>query len=78
MWRTNSNERYPGHSSSTVDQNAAVFKLFFDELVDRIKVLCNIFGFDVVKRINKMLDLCVRLVLDMIHACGSCYHFVSQ
>lgn len=61
-----------------MDKNTPVLEFFLDEVVDWIKMLCNILSFNVVKGIDEMLDFCFRLVLYMVHAGSCCYDCVTE
>lgn len=54
-----------------MDQNATSFKLFFNQFINRIKMLSNVLGFDIIQRINNMLYLHLGLIIDMVHKSSS-------
>jgi len=68
VWRTYCEEYYPGDASCTVHKNVVIFKFFFDELADWVKILGDIFGLYVKERVDNVFDLELRVILHMFHA----------
>jgi hypothetical protein len=51
-----------------VHKNVVIFKFFFDELADWVKILGDIFGLYVKERVDNVFDLELRVILHMFHA----------